>query len=261
MERQRRMAVARQALLQAETAVGLYTRLPAGQPKAASSDAAQQNGVQHSSAQRAPAPQGDSEGFSLPAPLRRLLPMGLRAGSTVEVRGSSSLLLAMAAAAMVEAERWLALVGLPHIGVPAAVEAGVPLDRTVVVPTPGSQVAEVLAALMEGFDVLALGATPGLREADRRRLHTRLRTRGAVLLSTDWPGSDLQLAAQTQHATGLGQGWGAVTERQVDLVVGGRMLSRHHRLTVRFDSTGIHEVAEPGPTSAEEGRSRLRAVS
>jgi len=250
VEKQQRIARARQALLQAETAVGLHQRLPVQQ----ATTPPQGTGERHGSVRH------DAEHFGLPAALQQVLPAGLRPGSTVEVRGSNSLLLAMGAAAMAH-ERWIALVGLPHLGVPAAAEAGVALQRTVVVPSPGARAAEVVAALIEGFDVLVLGAGRQLRDRDRRLVLARLRSRGAVLLSTNWPGSDLQLVAHTQHTTGLGQGWGAVAERRVELLAGGRLLGgQEHRLVLRFDGAGLHDdggAVSPG----DEGRPRLRAVS
>ena len=71
--------------------------------------------------------------IEMPSPLRKLLPGGgLRRGSTVTVRGSTSLLLAMLGAAT-RAGSWCVVVGMPHLGLVAA-ELGVDLDRLAMAP-------------------------------------------------------------------------------------------------------------------------------
>lgn len=262
MGQQQRIALARRALAQAEVAVGLPRRLDDAQPVEQAQPAPLTRAAQpRPEPQAATGPGGEM--LSLPAALRPLLPAaGLRRGSTVTVAGSTSLLLAMAAAAAGD-EGWVALVGLPHLSAPAAVEAGMALDHVVAVPQPGGAVAEVLGALVEGFDVLVLGATAALRDQDRRRVQARLRSRGAVLLGTDWPGSDLVVDVVQQQATGLGQGWGAVTDRRLHLAVRGRGLGQERRLVLRLDAEGLQ--AEPArPAGADEAatlRPHLRAVS
>jgi hypothetical protein len=67
--------------------------------------------------------------IEMPASLDDLLPgRGLRRGSTVTVAGSTSLLLAMLAAAT-RARGWCAVVGMANLGGVAAAEYGVDLDR------------------------------------------------------------------------------------------------------------------------------------
>src|SRR5690349_19612437 len=75
--------------------------------------------------------------------LSGLLPgRGLRRGSTVAIAvgpasaaGSTSLLLAMLAAAS-RAGSWCAVVGVPALGLLAAAESGIALDRLALVPNP-----------------------------------------------------------------------------------------------------------------------------
>ena len=69
--------------------------------------------------------------------LAPLLPgHGLRRGTTVAVDRSAALALALVAGPSA-AGAWLAAVGLPDLGVVAAAETGVVLDRLVLVPAPG----------------------------------------------------------------------------------------------------------------------------
>src|SRR5699024_1788588 len=83
-----------------------------------------------------------------------------------------------AAGAMGE-ESWCALVDLLDAGLVAGATLGLALDRAVVVPRPGPDAPVVLAAVVDGFDVLVLGRGTGLAERDQRSLTSRLRVRGA----------------------------------------------------------------------------------
>ena len=166
-------------------------------------------------------------------PLAGLLPDGgLRRGSTVAVCGSTSLLLAVLAEAS-RAGSWCALVGLPDLGVQAAAEAGVDLARTALVPRPGPRPAAVVAALVDGVDVVVLDTTlPGVRwsAGDRQRLGARVRQRGAVLVPVaaegsgpgTWPGAEVELRAEGGAWAGLGgDGAGRLRSRTVQGSSGG----------------------------------------
>lgn len=168
-----------------------------------------------------PEPAHDPEQALLPVPgpLAGLLPWGgLRRGSTVSVHGSTALLLALVAQAS-RAGSWCALVGLPGVGMAAAHEAGLDLARTALVPRPGPRPATVVAALVDGVDVVVLGGASAWRAGDRQRLAARVRQKGAVLVPVGaWPGADVEL-----HATGgtwsglLGDGAGRLRSRRVHL--------------------------------------------
>jgi hypothetical protein len=174
-----------------------------------------------------PEPPPDHEGAAvLPVagPLAEILPAGgLRRGSTVAVCGSTSLLLAVLAEAS-RAGSWCALVGLPDLGVQAAAEAGLDLARTALVPRPGPRPAAVVAALVDGVDVVVLDTTlPGVRwpAGDRQRLGARVRQRGAVLVPVTttpgaWPGAEVELRAEGGAWAGLGgDGAGRLRSRRV----------------------------------------------
>ena len=156
-------------------------------------------------------------------PLAGVLPGGgLRRGSAVAVCGSTSLLLALLAEAS-RAGAWCALVGLPDLGVQAAAESGLDLSRTALVPRPGPRPAAVVAALVDGVDVVVLDTTlPGVRwpAGDRQRLGARVRQRGAVLIPVGapgvWPGAEVELRAEGSAWAGLGgDGTGRLRSRRV----------------------------------------------
>src|SRR5918993_940204 len=70
--------------------------------------------------------------------LQPLLPGGgLRRGTPVAVTRSAALALALVAGASA-AGSWVAAVGLPDLGILAAAETGIALERLALVPTPGS---------------------------------------------------------------------------------------------------------------------------
>ncbi|UVS82055.1 hypothetical protein Actkin_05820 [Actinokineospora sp. UTMC 2448] len=145
---------------------------------------------------------------------------GLRRGATVGVRGSRALLVALMAGAVADGA-WAAVVGLPDLGVLAATESGVPAERLALVPRPGLELVRVVAALLDGFAVVAVAG--GLREADARRLSARARSRGSVLLAFgSWPGVEVELSCARARWSGPGRGDGVLRERQVEIRARGR---------------------------------------
>ncbi|GEA90224.1 hypothetical protein [Cellulomonas cellasea] len=158
----------------------------------------------------------------VPAELTALLPDGLRRGGTVTVLGSTSLLLALLASACAGGA-WAALVGQPTAGLLAAAEAGVALDRLAVVPAPGLDAPTVVAALLDGVDVVLVGPEAALTDSDRRRLAARARERGSVLLtSTPWPGANVVLTAEQGRWSGVGTGDGRLRTHELRVVRTGR---------------------------------------
>ena len=211
----------------------------------------------------------------VPGPFEALLPWGgLRRGSTVSVTapgvgGSTSLALALVA----EASRvgsWLAAVGLPSLGLVAAEEAGVALERLVLVATPERQAwGSVVAALVDGFDLLLLHTgRGGVRPTDARKLVARARERGTVLLQLG-PGwedeADVSLRIAGARWFGLDDGYGHLDARRVTVEVAGRGASarpRRHDLWLPAHDAPVAAVDHEQPVAAEpvEPR-RLRAVS
>jgi hypothetical protein len=177
----------------------------------------------------------------LPPPLAGLLPDGvIRRGSTLRVSRSTSLLLAVLAEAS-RAGAWCGAVGLPTLGVAAAAEAGVDLDRLALVPAPGPEWPTVVAALLDALDVVvvasgATGAAPASAQT-ARRLSARARERRGVLLVVGaWEGADADLSVARQEWDGIGLGHGRLRSRSLDVRasgrrIGGRPRSAHVRLS------------------------------
>jgi len=160
--------------------------------------------------------------IEMPSPLGDLLPgRGLRRGSTVAVQGSTSLLLAMLAAAT-RAGCWCAVVGRSDLGLVAAAEFGVVLERLALVPDPGPEWPQVVAALLDGIDivVVAMPATAAVGHACR--LTARARQRRAVLVGVgEWLTATLTIEADHGVWYGLGHGRGRLRCRLVNVAVRG----------------------------------------
>ncbi|GGM58949.1 hypothetical protein GCM10012275_32710 [Longimycelium tulufanense] len=157
------------------------------------------------------------------AELSAVLPWsGLRRGGTVAVRGSTALLLALLAEATA-AGSWAAVVGLPGLGVLAAAEAGVAVERLALVPRPGDEPAAVVAALLDGVDLVAVAGTDRIGRVGARKLAVRARQRGAVLVPFgSWPAADVELSCVAGQWHGLGAGHGYLRERQLLVRARGR---------------------------------------
>jgi hypothetical protein len=165
----------------------------------------------------------DRPPLAVPPALTPLLPDGLRRGSTTAVLGSTSLVLAMIAAACTAREAWAAVVGQPSLGLLAAAQTGVALERLAVVPHPGVDAPTVVAALLDGIDVVVVGPGTHLADADRRRLMARARDRGSVLLSTaPWSGAGTVLTVEGGRWTGVGDGDGRLRAHELCITRTGR---------------------------------------
>lgn len=173
-------------------------------------------------------------------PLGGLFPDGgLQRGSVVEVGGVGAVSLSLAIAAGVMAggaSRWAAAVGFPSLGLVAAVQLGVPLERLALVPSPGERWPVVAAALLDGVDLLLLSPPPGFKASDARRLAARARERGAVMVpvlhqgAARWPESaDMRLEGGTAVWSGLGQGHGILRARRVEVALSGRRMGGGRR--------------------------------
>jgi hypothetical protein len=190
-------------------------------------------GLEDRTAGARPAPDDDvalgpaAGGRVLPvaAALVGLLPAGgLRRGSTVAVSGSTSLLLALLAEASAGGA-WTGVVGRPELGLVAAAEAGLRLDRLALVPYPGADLLAVTSALLDGLDVVAVAGAEraGVRAADRQRLAARARQRGSVLLALGpWPGADVELSCTDVQWQGVGAGNGRLCARRARVQLRGR---------------------------------------
>ncbi len=199
----------------------------------------------------------------LPA-LEPLVPgAGLRRGSTLAIDGPAATSLALATAAAASQDgSWVAAVGFPSLGLLAAAELGIALERFVLVASPDTEPgptneeavwASAVAALVDAFEVVLVHATHRVKARDGRRLAARTRERGAVLVqvgSSAWPeGADVTFAVTHAAWEGLGEGHGHLRARRVTVEGGGRReASRPRRTELWLPSVdGAVEPAHPEP--------------
>lgn len=184
------------------------------------------------------------EALPAPAGLASLLPGGgLRRGSTVVVEGATSVLLALLAEASRQGA-WAAVVGLPELGLLAASQTGVVLGRLALVPEPAGAAADVVAAMVDGMDLVVLGRRLALTDADRRRLSARVRERRGVLLSVGpWAGAQVRLSVRRRGWEGVGRGEGRLRAQRLLVTRGGRAGADR---TARVEMVLPAEGAEPG---------------
>lgn len=193
---------------------------------------------------------------------------GVRRGSVVatEGPGATSLTLALVAGAS-QAGVWTVAVGVPALGLAAAAELGVDLERLVVVPPPPvAQWSTVVAALVDAFEVLVVRPEARVRPTDARRLVARARERGAVLYHLPsrragaWPEApDLRCTVVAASWSGLGRdatGSGHLRSRQVTVEVAGRREAARPRraaLWLPGPNGGVTPAGRPAPVPTPVG--------
>lgn len=177
--------------------------------------------------------------IAVPGPLGEVLPGGgMRRGGVYTVggtrgAGSTSVVLALAAA-VTNAGEWAALVD-PHgtVGGRAAAEAGVVLERLAVVRhAPAPRWSTIVAALLDGFAFVAADVPRHCRLGDARRLAAKARERSAVLVACGpWPAeASARVHASGSQWSGLGAGEGLLAAREVRVEVEGRGAPARARL-------------------------------
>ena len=205
--------------------------------------------------------------------LETLLPEGsIRRGTAVAVGGHGSVTLAMALAA--EASRrgsWVAAVGMADLGVAALAERGVDLDRWALVDPPSGDrgrggwsaglAADVLGAVVGGFDLVLLGPGIKVAGATARRLLARMREHGTSLICALGSAPvevaaglvpEVRLMIEQTLWTGIDDGHGRLLARQAEVTVGGRgAASRPRRMLLWLPSTdGRVAFADPDKAPA-----------
>lgn len=178
---------------------------------------------------------------------------GLRRGSVVTVTGPGATLLALAVAAGPSSVgSWIAILGDPGLGLVAAAESGIALERVLVVdPGDADSWAAAMAALVGAVDVVVVG--PGHRRlGTTRRISSRLRERGSVVVAIggSWaPGADIELSVDRAEWVGLGDGHGVLRSRLVTVGARGRGASARPRQT---DLWLPGPDGAPGPVEASD---------
>jgi hypothetical protein len=197
---------------------------------------------------------GVDAAWPVPAALRPLLPTGaLRRGSTAAVLGSTSVLFATLATAS-EAGAWITLIGMPEAGLLAATEYGIDLDRLPLIPDSGPHWQQVVAAMLDGTDVVVVKPPTPVTAADTRHLAARVRQRGTALLSTTpWPGAEATLEATDSCWYGLGYGRGRLRARQMQAVAyGPGRLARPRQARLWLPAPDGQPIAAPPITAAAD---------
>ena len=158
----------------------------------------------------------------LPA-LQGLLPSaGLQRGQVITTDGGGLLCLALAAGASASGA-WCAAVGLPGLGVRAAIDAGLDHDRLLLVADPGVAWPQVVAALLDGCDIVLLRPPDRPSAQLRRKLEATARRHGSVLLvAGEWEGAQTRLLVASREWAGIGAGHGRLRARRVQVVAEGR---------------------------------------
>lgn len=150
---------------------------------------------------------------------------GLKRGAMYAVESSATLLLALLAGPST-AGSWCGVVGVPEFGIEAAASFGINLDRLVLVPAPGDQWLAVTAAIADVLTVVVIKPPRQVSEGNLARLSARLRQRGSTLIvvgsHSAWPQSEAMLSLSQSSWTGIGDGAGHLTARQVTVTVSTR---------------------------------------
>ncbi len=156
----------------------------------------------------------------LPA-LHGVLP-GLRRGQVVSVDSAGALATALAAGVSADGG-WCAAVGMPDLGVLAAVAMGVDPQRLLLVDEPGERWPEVVATMLNAVELVLLRPPMPPSAVQVRRLTAHARRHGAVLVVTgSWEGSQVKLRVASSLWTGLSDGHGHLRGRRVQVVVEGK---------------------------------------
>lgn len=179
---------------------------------------------------------------------------GLVRGRVVGCTGSAAMSLALALSVRATVTgSWLAVVGVPMLGVEAVAEFGVPLSRLVAIEADGrsSTWAERVGAAADGFDLI-LTRPPAGAERVVRKVRQRMQARGVVLLAVGptSPGvsCDVEFTTTAVEWAGLGDGHGSLMARRAVVRVGGRRVPRaiERELWLPGPSGTVAAVESPG---------------
>ncbi len=185
--------------------------------------------------------------------VRELLPdSGLVRGRIVRCSGDAGLSLALSLCSLATQQgSWLGVVGVDHLGLLAAVEHGVALERTVLVhpPKTSREWSITVAAAIEGLDLLIVAVPERLSVNDARRVQTRLQSRRAVMIIVENTVlsqtrsmsssneaqqflADVVLDTKTKSWSGVDRGAGYLQHRDVRIRVSGRRVARERNYLV-----------------------------
>ncbi len=177
--------------------------------------------------------------------LADLLPDGgLREGATYALSPSSALVMALLVGPS-QAGSWCGVIGMPEFGVEAAESVGIDLDRLVLVPHPGDAWLTVTASIADALGIVVVRPGRAASDGAIAKLAGRLRERGSTLLVLGpWPQAEAMISLTESRWSGLGEGHGYLSEREVTITVsakrGGR--PRSGRLMMPDAELGIRRL-------------------
>ncbi|MDF2563217.1 MULTISPECIES: hypothetical protein [unclassified Microbacterium] len=184
--------------------------------------------------------------------LAGLLPgRGLRPGAAYSLGSSSSLLFALLAQPS-QTGSWCGVVGMPGFGAEAAEHAGVDLSRVVLIPDPGARWLAVTATIADVLPIVAVRPPERAKDSDIAKLAGRLRDRGTVLLvQGPWPQTEAMLDVADPRWSGLGDGDGYLSDRELTVTVSSR----------RFPVPRSARMLLPAPDGAISAAPQERALA
>ena len=197
-----------------------------------------------------------------PRPLGAILDDGrLPRGAASVVMGSTSLLLALLATSQGTAD-WLAIVGAPDLGMLAATDAGVTLERVALVPRTRDDPAGVIAALLDGMTYVVVWPDARLTASERRRLLARARERDSGLVAVGaWEHAAVRLDVVAHRWAGTDAGDGYLRRCELDVTRTARGVT--DRWTLTLPAPGgllVDPVEGQARPAAQARRAPLRLV-
>jgi hypothetical protein len=192
---------------------------------------------------------------------------GLKQGSTYSLDHSATLMMALLAAPS-RAGSWCGVVGVPEFGAEAASSFGVDLERLVLVPNPGDQWLAVTAAIADVMGVVVVRPPKRASDGNLARLAGRLRQHGSTLIVLGtWPQSEAMISLSQSEWSGIGDGFGHLSARQVTVTVSTRMGGRPRSARLwlpdpelQFAPVAIASHSERHDSAQHDSGSYLRAV-
>ena len=185
--------------------------------------------------------------------LADLLPDGgLREGAVYALSPSSALAMALLVGPST-AGSWCGVVGMPEFGIEAAEAMGIDLDRLVLVPHPGDAWLTVTAAIADALSIIVVRPGRAASDGAVAKLAGRLRERGATLLVLgSWPQAEAMISITDSRWSGLGDGHGYLSEREVTVTVSSRRSSRPRsgRLLLPDGEQGIRRLDREATVSS-----------
>jgi len=132
---------------------------------------------------------------------------------------------------------------MPDLGLAAAEDLGVNLDRLILVPSPDAQWLSVLNTLIDVVGIVALGPLSPPSDRMLSTLSGRLREREATLMvRSHWPRTEARIGVVDRHWEGLGAGHGTLEEHRVRVAVTSRNTREARQCDLIIDHAGVRRV-------------------